>query len=114
MSESDKHVGAKDALRSAFRNCRSAFVAVAVFSFAVNLFILTVPLYMFSVFDKVLSSYSMATLGMLFAMALFALAIQGLIDVARSGVLIAIGNHTDRNPKSRLVHAPPPPPTNAD
>lgn len=105
MSEFDQHIGAKDALRNAFRNCRSAFTAVAVFSFAVNLFILTVPLYMFSVFDKVLSSYSMATLGMLFAMALFALGIQGLIDVARSGVLIEIGNFIDRNLTSRLLHA---------
>ncbi len=105
MSEFDQHIGAKDALQNAFRNCRSAFTAVAVFSFAVNLFILTVPLYMFSVFDKVLSSYSLATLGMLFAMALFALGIQGLIDVARSGVLIEIGNYIDRNLTSRLLHA---------
>lgn len=105
MSDVDKHIGAKDALQAAFKNCRSAFAAVAVFSFAVNLFILTVPLYMFSVFDKVLSSYSMATLGMLFAMALFALGIQGMIDVARSGVLIEIGNYLDRNLTSRLLHA---------
>lgn len=100
-----RHVSAKDALQEAFRRCRTAFVAVAVFSFAVNLFILTLPLYMFSVFDKVLSSYSAATLMMLFMMALFALAIQGAIDVARSGVLIEIGNFLDRNLTSRLLHA---------
>ena len=100
-----RHVESRDALGHAFKQCRSAFVAVAVFSFAVNLFILTVPLYMFAVFDKVLSSYSVATLGMLFAMALFALAIQGMIDVARSGVLIEIGNYLDRNLTSRLLHA---------
>lgn len=105
MSEFDQHIGARDALGSAFKKCRTAFAAVAVFSFAVNLFILTVPLYMFSVFDKVLSSYSMATLGMLFAMALFALGIQGLIDVARSAVLIEIGNFLDRNLTARLLHA---------
>ena len=105
MNETESHVGAKDALKHAFRNCRSAFAAVAVFSFAVNLFILTVPLYMFSVFDKVLSSYSMATLGMLFVMALFALGVQAAIDVARSGVLIEIGNYLERNLTSRLLHA---------
>ncbi|MEQ8814137.1 MAG: type I secretion system permease/ATPase [Thalassobaculum sp.] len=105
MSETESHVGAKDALKHAFRKCRAAFAAVAVFSFAVNLFILTVPLYMFSVFDKVLSSYSMATLGMLFTMALFALGIQAAIDVARSGVLIEIGNYLERNLTSRLLHA---------
>ncbi len=101
----NRHVDSRDALGHAFKHCRSAFVAVAVFSFAVNLFILTVPLYMFAVFDKVLSSYSVATLGMLFAMALFALGVQGVIDVARSGVLIEIGNYLDRNLTSRLLHA---------
>lgn len=105
VNEADIHVSAKDALKQAFKTCRAAFVAVAVFSFVVNLFILVVPIYMFSVFDKVLSSYSMATLGMLFAMALFALAVQGLVDVARSGVLIEIGNYLDRNLTSRLLHA---------
>lgn len=105
MNEASRHVGAKDALKNAFKKCRTAFVAVALFSFVVNLFILTLPLYMFSVFDKVLSSYSMATLGMLFAMALFALAIQGAVDIARSGVLIEVGNYLDRNLSSRLLHA---------
>jgi PrtD family type I secretion system ABC transporter len=105
MTDSDRRVEAKDALKDAFKRCRTAFGAVAVFSFAVNLFILTLPIYMFAVFDKVLSSYSMATLGMLFAMALFALAIQGAVDVARSAVLIEIGNYLDRNLSARLLHA---------
>lgn len=105
MNEGQRHVGARDALHHAFRNCRAAFVAVALFSFAVNLFILTMPLYMFAVFDKVLSSYSTATLGMLFAIALFALLIQGLIDFARSAVLIEIGNYLERNLTARLLHA---------
>ncbi|MEQ8394447.1 type I secretion system permease/ATPase [Thalassobaculum sp.] len=105
MTDSDRRVDAKDALKDAFKRCRTAFGAVAVFSFAVNLFILTLPIYMFAVFDKVLSSYSVATLGMLFAMALFALAIQGAVDVARSAVLIEIGNYLDRNLTARLLHA---------
>ncbi len=105
MTDAEPHVGAKTAIKHAFLQCRSAFAAVAVFSFVVNLFILTLPLYMFSVFDKVLSSYSMATLGMLFAIALFALGIQGAVDIARSAVLIEVGNFLDRNLTSRLLHA---------
>lgn len=105
MSESGSHVEANRAISVAFKRCRGAFAAIAVFSFAVNLFILTVPLYMFSVFDKVLSSYSVATLGMLFCMALFALAVQGAIDVARSAVLIEVGNFLDRSLTARLLHA---------
>jgi len=105
MDDQDRHVGAKDALKHAFKKCRVAFVAVAVFSFAVNMFILTVPLYMFSVFDKVLSSYSTATLGMLFAIALFSLGVQAMIDIARSGLLIEIGNYLERNLTARLLHA---------
>ena len=96
-------VPSKDAMNDALRSCSSAFVAISLFSFVVNLFILTVPLYMFSVFDKVLTSYSMATLGALFAMACFALGIQALVDISRSYVLIEVGNFLEKRLSGRLL-----------
>jgi PrtD family type I secretion system ABC transporter len=99
----DGFVPSKDAMRDALRSCSSAFVAISLFSFVVNLFILTVPLYMFSVFDKVLTSYSMATLGALFAMACFALGIQALVDISRSYVLIEVGNFLEKRLSGRLL-----------
>ncbi|NQW10018.1 MAG: type I secretion system permease/ATPase [Alphaproteobacteria bacterium] len=92
-------------MSDAFRSCRGAFLAITVFSFIVNIMILTLPLYMFSMFDKVLTSFSMATLGMLFAMAVFAFGIQALVDIARSWVLIEVGNFLDRRLSARLLHA---------
>ncbi|MDF1792330.1 MAG: type I secretion system permease/ATPase [Thalassobaculaceae bacterium] len=103
MSGLRKHVASKDALHEAFSACKGAFVAIFLFSFVVNSMILTLPIYMFSVFDKVLSSYSMATLGMLFAMAFIAFGVQAGVDIARSFTLIEVGDYLDRKLGARLL-----------
>lgn len=103
MSGMRNHVASKDALSEAFKACRGAFVAIFLFSFVVNSMILTLPIYMFSVFDKVLSSYSMATLGMLFFMAFVAFGVQAGVDIARSFTLIEVGNFLDRKLAARLL-----------
>lgn len=101
----DKTIPSRDAMRVALKSCSSAFIAISVFSFVVNLFILTLPLYMFSVFSRVLTSYSMTTLAALFAMAVFALGIQAIVDIARSGVLIEVGNFLEKRLSARLLRA---------
>ena len=93
----------RSALQDVIKACRGAFVTVAVFSFFVNLFILVLPLYMFAVFTRVLANYSMATLAALFIMAVFALFIQAVIDVARSYVFLHVGNFVDRRLSARLL-----------
>ena len=93
----------KSALKDVLQACRGAFVTVAVFSFFVNIFILVLPLYMFSVFTRVLSSYSMATLLALFVMAVFALFIQAIMDIARSYVFLHVGSFIDRRLSARLL-----------
>jgi PrtD family type I secretion system ABC transporter len=103
MAADSKHIATKDALKDAFRACRPAFIAIFMFSFVVNALILVMPIYMFSVFDKVLSSYSMATLGMLFTMAVAALGVQALVDMARSFTLIEVGDFLDRKLSARLL-----------
>ncbi|MDA8575288.1 type I secretion system permease/ATPase, partial [Alphaproteobacteria bacterium] len=57
----------------------------------------------FAVFTRVLASYSMATLAALFIMAVFALFIQAVIDVARSYVFLHVGNFVDRRLSARLL-----------
>lgn len=103
LIDTDANIPSRDAMRAALKSCSSAFIAISVFSFVVNLFILTLPLYMFAVFSRVLTSYSMATLGALFAMAVFALGIQAAVDVARSGVLIEVGNFLEKRLAGRLL-----------
>ena len=95
----------KELLREVFRSCKSAFVAAGVFSFAINMFILTVPLYMFSMFDRVLSSQNLATLAMLFLIANFSLLVQVGIDIARTYVFIHVSGWVDRQLSGRLLSA---------
>jgi PrtD family type I secretion system ABC transporter len=101
----DPNLQARDVLREVFKTCRGAFITAGIFSFAVNMFILTVPLYMFSMFDRVLASQNLMTLAMLFLMANAALIIQALIDIARSYVFINVSGWIDRQLSGRLLSA---------
>lgn len=80
-----------DPLTIAWRSCRRSLIVVGLFSLAVNLLMLTVPLYMIQVFDRVLSSGSVDTLVMLTIVAVGALAVFGTFDMLRSMVLARTG-----------------------
>ena len=77
-------------LSQALRASRQALVVVGVFSAVVNLLLLTVPLYMLQLFDRVLASYSYDTLIYLTIIAVTALLVMMLVDIARSRVLIRL------------------------
>lgn len=68
-----------------------AVLAAAVFSLALNLLMLTVPLYMTSVYDRVLSSRSAETLLMLTLVAVGALLLVGVLEAVRQVVLTRLG-----------------------
>lgn len=78
-------------LKSAMAACRRALVTVAVFSFFINLLMLTVPVYMVQVFDRVMTSRSEDTLWVLTAAAMMAFAVMAALDLIRSRVLVRIG-----------------------
>ena len=61
--------------------------SVAVFSLFINLLMLTVPIYLFQVSDRVLTSRSLDTLLMLTTIALGFLGVLSLLDVARRTLL---------------------------
>ncbi|MCH8953290.1 MAG: type I secretion system permease/ATPase, partial [Proteobacteria bacterium] len=65
-------------LRGAMGRCRWQFVAVAVFSIFVNLLMLTGPLFMLQIYDRVLSSRSVETLVALLILVTFLFAMMGL------------------------------------
>jgi len=52
---------------NALMACRGGFLAVALFSLCINLLMLTVPIYMLQLFDRVLGSGSTDTLLLLTA-----------------------------------------------
>ena len=78
-------------LRAAMAKCRSHFTAVGVFSFFVNLLMLTGPLFMLQVYDRVLSSRSEATLVALLLLITFLYLMYGLLEFARGRVLSRAG-----------------------
>ncbi len=70
---------------------RALFWTVGVFSFFVNLLMLTGPLFMLQVYDRVLGSRSVATLVALFVLMAFLFLMMGILDFARGRILARIG-----------------------
>ena len=67
---------------------RSTFLIIAGFSFVVNILMLTMPLYMLQIYDRILPSRSLDTLTFLSIIALGALLVLGLLEAVR-GILAA-------------------------
>ncbi|MCO4847381.1 MAG: type I secretion system permease/ATPase [Yoonia sp.] len=78
-------------LLSARRESRMLYWMVAVFSFFVNMLMLTGPLYMLNVYDRVLGSRSLETLIALSVLVGFLYACMGILDFVRSRVMGRIG-----------------------
>jgi PrtD family type I secretion system ABC transporter len=74
-----------------FHHCRQHFAYAALFSLAINVLQLTVPLYMLQVFDRVLTSRSGETLVALSLAAVGALIVYLLLDLLRARLLLAAG-----------------------
>lgn len=77
------------------KECRGAFVAVGIFSAAINVLMLTGSLFMLQVYDRVLPSHSVPTLVTLFAVVVLLYAALGLLDMIRARMLVRIGHALD-------------------
>ena len=75
--------------------CRGGFVAVGLFSFAINLLLLTIPLYMLQLFDRVLTSRSEDTLMALSIAAAGAILTLAALEAVRSFVMVRLSNWLD-------------------
>jgi len=78
------------------RAVRSQRPALFIFSFLVNILLLTTPLYMLQIFDRVLSSGSSDTLIWLSVIAVAALCVYALMEQVRKKLLNRIGGWVDR------------------
>ena len=90
MRKDPLHRG-KAELADARQESRSLFWAAFIFSIFVNLLMLTGPLYMLQVYDRVLGSRSEETLIALSALVFFLYVMMGFLDYARGRVLARIG-----------------------
>ena len=76
-----------NAYLGALRGLRGTFVLVGLFSAIINLLMLTGPVYMLQVYDRVLSSGSVATLQGLFVIVVVLYGFLGLYDFLRARLL---------------------------
>lgn len=90
MSAIDTNRGAAE-LRAARSDSRALLVSVFIFSIFTNLLMLTGPLYMLQVYDRVLGSRSEPTLVALSALVAFLFLMMGVLDFARARLMTRIG-----------------------
>ncbi|MBL8702141.1 MAG: type I secretion system permease/ATPase [Alphaproteobacteria bacterium] len=83
-------------LTLALQATRHAFAFVAVFSAAINVLLLTVPLYMMQMFDRVIASRSYETLIFLTLIAAGATLLLALLEYLRSRLLSRVVGYLDR------------------
>lgn len=92
-------------LQAAFRSCSSALFMIVVFSLVINLLMLTGPLYMMLVYDRVLTSKSESTLVSLTLFIAGLLVVMGLLSAVRSKVLVRVGSRINRCLSERVFAA---------
>jgi len=84
---------------------RNAILAAFIFSIFVNLLMLTGPLYMLQVYDRVLASRSEETLLALSLLAAFLFLMMGILDHARGRVMARIGARLQDTLDARVLRA---------
>ncbi len=92
-------------LQDARSDSRGLIIGAVVFSIFVNLLMLTGPLYMLQVYDRVLGSRSEATLIALSVLVIFLFLAMGLLDHARSRVLTRVGVRIQDRLERRVFEA---------
>ena len=85
-----------DPVRAALRSNRLALWGVGIFSAIINILLLTSPIFMLQVYDRVLTSRSQQTLIALLGVAILLLVLMAILDQLRSSILIRIGLSLDR------------------
>lgn len=81
----------RDELRQVRKRSRSLYWTVGLFSAFANLLMLTGPLYMLQVYDRVLGSGSQETLVALSLLVVFAYSVMGVLDYTRGRIMARVG-----------------------
>lgn len=87
------------------RSINAAVRDLAVFSLCINILMLTLPLYMLQVYDRVLSSSSLDTLVFISILAAGALIIMGLLEALRTFYASRLANRIDLSLAKPLLRA---------
>ncbi|MFN3825318.1 MAG: type I secretion system permease/ATPase [Pseudorhodobacter sp.] len=95
----------REELRRVGRESRGLLATAALFSTFVNLLMLTGPIYMLQIYDRVLGSQSEATLIALSVLVIFLFLMMGLLDHARARLLARIGARLQAQLDRRVFEA---------
>ncbi|MEL6481364.1 MAG: ABC transporter transmembrane domain-containing protein, partial [Pseudomonadota bacterium] len=95
----------REELRGALRECRRHLWNVGIFSIFVNLLMLTGPIFMLQVYDRVLSSRSEATLVTLLLLVTGLFFVMGVLDFIRGRVLARAGAKFSTILETRIFRA---------
>ncbi|MCR9212715.1 MAG: type I secretion system permease/ATPase [Proteobacteria bacterium] len=82
-------------LKETLDKCSRVFIVIALFGLAINLLMLTAPLFMMQVFDRVITSRNTDTLLLLMLVAGFALLTMSLLEGVRTFVLVRVSSWLD-------------------
>jgi ATP-binding cassette subfamily C protein len=85
----------RDVLGKGLGNARRNLVTVGIFSIAVNILVLSIPIYLFNMSDRVLTSRSTDTLVMLTMIVVIAIGAHVLMDMMRRFILMRIAVETE-------------------
>jgi len=89
-------------LQEALGQCKSGFYSAGFLSFFINILMLVPALYMLQIYDRALGSRSMETLWMLTLIVVFLFIAMGLMQIARSAILVRLGSAMDVSMNSKL------------
>ena len=92
-------------LADALRRSRSAFWGVGLLSGLINILMLTGPLFMLQIYDRVLPSHNIPTLVGLAILTAGLFALQGVLDAIRGRILLRIGSAINQEMSSRAYDA---------
>jgi ATP-binding cassette subfamily C protein len=83
-------------LKNTISACKTAFIYSLVFGFVINILSLATPIYSMQVLDRVLSSGNLNTLVMLTLVIILAVILLGMVQLARSVIMVQMGNWIDK------------------
>ena len=89
-------------LQEALKQCRGGFYSAGFLSFFINLLLLVPALYMLQIYDRALGSRSVDTLWMLTLIVVFLFIALALMQIARSAILVRVGNGLDMAMNTKL------------
>ena len=95
----------RDELDASRRDMRGLLIAAFVFSVFVNALMLTGPLYMLQVYDRVLGSRSEPTLWALTGLMAFMFVIMGVLDYTRGRIMARVGARMQERLDRRVFSA---------